>query len=211
MPLDVPTDSYLALEEFKIRVNITDSKWDTALESVLKAASRQIDRWTGRFFYQLGSDDTPAVRYFTPYFTNGRWGFYGTAVEPGDLVSLDSLAADDSGNATWSTLWDSSDLLLLPVNASSLDKPYTLIGVGPNTSQAFPVMRNGVKVTGVFGWPAVPDAIKEATFLQAHRLWKRQSAPFGIVGSAELGQLRAITSTDPDVKALVGPYKVKTL
>lgn len=201
------SDPYVTADNFKLRYNVTETKWDAVIESILKAASRQIDRWTGRTFNNSG---TAEARYFTPTYSATPHWTWGSVIYPGDLVSIASMEADDSGDASYSTDWDVADLVLYPRNPKD-GWPYDHIGIMPNVSMAFPLVSDGVRITGVFGWPSVPDAIVEATYIEALRLFKRQSAPFGVVGSADMGQLRAIVSMDPDVKALIQPYKVKTV
>jgi hypothetical protein len=64
-----------------------------------------------------------------------------------------------------------------------------------------------VRVTGLFGWAAIPDAIKLATMIQASRLFARRHAPFGILGSPETGgELRLLERLDADLMTSVRPY-----
>jgi hypothetical protein len=57
-------------------------------------------------------------------------------------------------------------------------------------------------VTGVFGWPTVPDGVVTATTILATRILRRQrEAPFGIVTvGIEQGAVARIGRTDPDVQ-----------
>ncbi len=52
-----------------------------------------------------------------------------------------------------------------------------------------------------------PGPIGEAVAIQAGRLFKRGEAPFGVTGSAGMGQLKVIPELDPDVKLLLRRYK----
>jgi hypothetical protein len=55
----------------------------------------------------------------------------------------------------------------------------------------------------------LPNVIREAGLLQAGRLFKRQSATFGIatVGTVDGGQgMRLLAKLDPDVELLLSPY-----
>jgi hypothetical protein len=63
-----------------------------------------------------------------------------------------------------------------------------------------------VKVTGTFGWPALPIDIKQACILLAMRQFKRYDSPLGVAGFGDMGALR-VGRTDPDVEALLSPYK----
>jgi hypothetical protein len=65
-----------------------------------------------------------------------------------------------------------------------------------------------VRVTGVWGWPAVPTAIKQATIIQASRIYKRLDSPLGIAGFGDLGAIRIGRALDPDVEQLVTPYRI---
>jgi hypothetical protein len=64
-----------------------------------------------------------------------------------------------------------------------------------------------VKVTGVWGWPAVPAAISQATILQAARHFKRYDSPLGVAGFGDFGVVRVSRFLDADVQMLVEPYK----
>jgi hypothetical protein len=59
----------------------------------------------------------------------------------------------------------------------------------------------------VFGWPSVPIAIKQATIIQASRIFKRLDSPLGVAGFGDLGAIRVTRDLDPDVAQLVMPYK----
>lgn len=188
-------DSYVDLETMKARLNLTGNAHDALLSQAIAAASRAIDNWTGRCF---AKSDTPTARVFTAR--------YGDQIDLPDFVSLTEVATDD-GRRTYTTVWETTDYDPFPWDAPERNRPYTELRVAPYGSQAFVTWPRGVRITAVWGWPEVPAAIAEAAALQATRLWKRKDAPFGVTGSAELGQLRAITSMDPDVKAIIAPYK----
>ncbi len=70
-----------------------------------------------------------------------------------------------------------------------------------------PTYERSIKVTGQFGWPAVPAPISEATTLLASRLFKRaREAPLGVFGLGVDGTTVRISRTDPDVAAMIAPY-----
>ena len=64
-----------------------------------------------------------------------------------------------------------------------------------------------VKVTGTWGWSAAPIAVKQATVIQASRIFKRLDSPLGVLSSPDLGYIRVGTRLDPDVQQLVEPYR----
>jgi hypothetical protein len=67
-------------------------------------------------------------------------------------------------------------------------------------------LTDGVKITGTFGWTAVPDEIREACLLQSNRLWQRRSAAFGVMGANEFGVQIVITKLDPDIQGMLAPF-----
>ena len=167
-----------------------------ALVNVLAAASRQIDGYCNRIFYQL----TSTTRHFTAEC--------GYVLEVDDLVSVGGIATDSDGDRVYEDTWATTDYDLEPYNAADRGFPYRQLRTTPNGLYAFPTVRKGIKITGTWGWPSVPDAVREATCLLGMRLYKRPSAPFAIdFMSGDLGSSARIPSVDPDVKALLAPYR----
>lgn len=69
-----------------------------------------------------------------------------------------------------------------------------------------------VEVTAVWGWPAVPDAIKQATLIQAARFWERRETPGGALTSEQVDDVRrgwAATAADldTDVSVAIAAYR----
>jgi hypothetical protein len=122
------------------------------------------------------------------------------------IVSVTTLATDGGLNRTYTTTWAATDYDLMPANAASGDRPYTWIQTSPDGGYNFVLRVNGVKLTGVFGWPAVPAAVGEAALLWAERLFKRKDTPWGIAAFAELGEVRVLKEMDPDVVTLLKPF-----
>ena len=190
--------SYATLAELKARLGTSLSSNDDALTQCLEAASRAVDGFCGRRFYQ----DSAQTRYFTADDS----GY----LEVDDLVSVTTLATDSDGDRTYEDTWASTDYDLEPYNAAAIAHPYTSLMTTPDGDYAFPRgVRRGVKIVGTWGWPSVPDAITEATLLLASRLAKRQAAPFGVAAGEEGGV--GIPSVDPDVRQLVAPYRRLTV
>jgi hypothetical protein len=67
-----------------------------------------------------------------------------------------------------------------------------------------------VKVTGIFGWPSVPAAVKQAALIQAGAIWSSRTAPFGVIGSQDLGGvLRMSAALHPEARILLEPYRLR--
>ena len=192
------TNSYCTLAQVKAGLRITDSVDDTLLEMAVESASRAIDSYCNRVFYSTG---TAVVRYYSPQDS------YLCDID--DLVSLTSLYTNsDETQSSYNIQWTSEDRQLEPLNglADGQPTPFTRIrAIGEYTFQTL----NGeasVKVTGVFGYSAVPIAITQATVIQASRIYKRLDSPLGII-SGELGTMRVGTRLDPDVAQLVDGFR----
>lgn len=190
-------NEYIQVDDLKETLSLLGESFaDQDVPVAIAAASRGLDELTGRRFWV--DADANEVRYFT--------AVKATVVLIDDLVTFTAVAADLDGDGTHEEEWAAADVLLEPANAAADGRPWCQLTVRPTSSRAFPVrVPAGVKVTGKFGWPAVPDGIKSATTILATRLLKRaREAPFGIVGGFETAE--RIARTDPDVMFLVGPY-----
>lgn len=177
-------------------LSITDSNSDTNLEALIEGVSREIDDKTGRHFYNASE-----TRYYTP--VDHRLLFID------DLVSVSAFVTDDGGDGTYENTWTTSDYRLLPTNNSLVGGwPYTMVEVKAFGSYIFPEgIRDGVKITGSFGWSAVPKPIVQACILQTARLYKRYKATLGVAGASSIGQITLqIPKFDPDIDALIKPY-----
>jgi hypothetical protein len=190
------TNGYATLAELKSSLTITDSDDDALLELAITSTSRMIDDFTGRFFYANGTVGSPVIRYYTP---NDPWTL---AVD--DYVSISEIATDDNFNQTWSTVWAASDFLKEPVNNSLRGWPYTrLLATGRYVWPYY--LPQACKITGVWGWPAVPPEVNQACIIQSSRIFVRKQSPFGIAGTPELGTVRLSSRLDPDVQAFLRP------
>lgn len=184
------TNCYCTLAEFQARAGIDDTIDDVILEQVITGVSRMIDEYTRRHFYSASE-----TRYYTPAQVD--------YCEIDDLLAVLSFATDDNIDRTYATTWAATDYDLLPTNAATDGKPYTMVAVAPNGRYTFPRVARGLKINGTFGYAATtPPVVREACLLQAQRIFKRKDAPFGIMGAPELGMLR-ISRLDPDVAMLL--------
>ncbi len=194
---------YTSLEEVKSRLGVPDSSDDFEIQLAIQAAARWIEGRCGRYFWR-GTD----TRTYIPQ------DLYRTRTD--DLVSVTALATDPSGTAptggTFPVSWASSNYQLLPYNPGKAGEPWPYNQVRAVGGLTFPwvvpllLMRaDRVQVTGVFGWPAVPLAVKQAALLLASDLFKLKDAPFGVAGSADLGVIR-VAGISAQVESLLEPY-----
>jgi hypothetical protein len=193
------TNGYCSLADLKAALRVTDAIDDSLLELAIESASREIDGYCERVFYS-----TSATRVYAPH------NIY--LVETDDIVSVTTVKTSTDG-LTYDTTLDATDYQLEPLNgiAGGLVSPFTQIrAVGDYLWPAYSPqtifhLEASVQVVGVFGWSAIPAAIRQATVILAMRLFKRLDAPLGMI-SNDLGSMR-VGRFDPDVEALVAPFR----
>ncbi|MFM9634747.1 phage head-tail connector protein [Streptomyces galilaeus] len=188
---------YETLAEIKERLKITDTDRDARLARLLASASRSIDKTTSRRFYL---DPSPVARVLNP---RGRVTVDGDGwhLLTADIGDVDDLAVDIGRAPAWSDV--TAQVEAEPTDALEELKPITSLlrisGSWPDGGG------QRVRVTARWGWPAVPDEIREATALLTLRLFKRTDSPEGVLGSSEWGVVR-VSRQDPDVYALIERY-----
>lgn len=197
---------YTSIEELKSRLKITDTQDDFELQLAVQSAARAVEGYCGRFFYQISD-----TRTFVPY------SIYEQPLS--DLVSISALSVDNDGDGVYEQPWVQGVDYQLAVGewefnqlASGESRPYTWARVinAVGGGRFFPFIwpfapLNRIQVVGVFGWPAVPYAIKQATLQVASEIYKLKDAPFGLMGSSEFGVVR-LPKQNPYVMKLLQPY-----
>jgi len=192
---------YTTLSDVKNGLQIEDILDDTAIEAAILTASRQIDEYCQRFFYQEGTEAAPSTRYYTAL---NPW-----SLEIDDVVTLTEVATDTGFDTPlqYAQVWNlSSDIMVEPVNNDKKGWPYTrLLAVGEYVWPYF--FPQTCRIKGVFGFPEVPYEVELACKIQASRLFVRKQSPFGIAGSIELGTVRLNSRLDPDVEMLLKTFR----
>ncbi len=192
--------SYATRLQLLAHLGTTDDSDASAMQLALDAATGFIDAYTGRSFRA----ETAVAKRFSP-----------TSAEFIDLVpdlrSATTVKVDDDGDFTFGTTLASTDYYLLPLVPLPDAGIYQRIQIAPSSSQAFAIgMSTQVEITGNWGYVVdgnAPQGIVYACLLQASRLFNRKGAPFGVLENTDLGQFTRIGALDPDVKALLDPYK----
>lgn len=198
------TNAYASMALLKSELNIgqADTSYDVKLEMALNAASRQIDRHTGRRFWQ---DSTVQQREF--YADNSLDCYVDDISTTTGLV----VKVDDGDNGTYTTtLTINTHFILLPKNADHEVPvmPFTQIRIVDTSATAFPLWSSGrpsCRVTAKFGFPAVPDDVEKACLIQATQLFKASDAVFGGL-NFDGSILRVRETLNPMAAALVEYY-----
>ncbi len=193
-------NEYATAVELKSTLELSGESFaDADVTLALTAASRALDNLCERRFYK--DADATQVRYYSPQAA--------VSLRIDDLVTFTALASDDDGDGTFETTWVlNTDFVLEPLNATADNWPWTTIRVRSSGSRWLPDDERSVRLTGQFGWVAVPEAIKEATLVLASRLLRRaREAPFGVIAAGlDAAAAIHIARFDPDVKLLTGSY-----
>lgn len=197
-------NGYATLAQIKAELSITVTDYDTKLEAAINAASRQIEGYCDRKFWQ---DSTVNVRTY--------WADSSRCVHVDDISTTVGLIVktdvnDDGTYAT--TLTTPANFILHPVNAAQLVPvwPYTEIQIIDNYASSFTLGasgRPGVQVSAKFGWPAVPDDVVKACTVQATQLYMAATAPFGAMPiGIDGGVQRVSQSLNAMARGLLDPY-----
>lgn len=173
---------YCTIEALKSSFGDSRTTDDLEYHAACFSASRAMEQYCQRTFYRSTETRTlnPVDLYCLdlPAFC--------------DIVSITTLKTDTSGDGTFGTTWSASDYQLLcgdgtpNINAGPEPKPYVKVrAVGAHSFPIIPRVngrRDLVQIDGVWGWPAVPWAIKKATEIIAAETFKLKDSP-GMVAS----------------------------
>lgn len=178
------------------------------LQSAVTAASRRIDTICGRSF---SVPSTATDKVFAP---NSWWAcdFVDLSGQRWDLSSTTSLAVHvdtgyDGSYAT--TLANNTDFYLTPENGTKYGQPWPYEGMrslansGSTFPPLYPGVRSTVKVTGKWGWTAVPDAVVQACLILAAQTFKNRDNVGGFIGF-DSGAVRV--REDPLALNFLEPY-----
>lgn len=198
---------YVDKTDLKTYIGLSGSGQDTNIDNAINGASRLIDKICGRHFWQ---DDAVTEKYYTPinhYYVEVD----DISTTTGLIVQLDTT--DDGAYDKTITL--DTDFVLKPFNpqvhkisSTTYYFPQTELNILTTRSdETFdPTIIKNIKITAKFGWSAVPEAISQATLIQATRLWKRKDTPFNVFGNEQTGQRELFNKIDPDALQLIKGY-----
>jgi hypothetical protein len=194
----MPVTVYASLADLKAWRTTDKSDRDAQMHTALAAASRAIDRLCDRRFW---IDDEPTPRIF-----NARNGVVvdadGGRLLVDDIGSVDGLLVEQGGGASWSDL--TSGIETDPLNAVANGQAVTGLLYSPGWTVG---SSTRVRVTAKWGWPAVPEDIKQACLLIASALLSRRDSPHGVAGITDFGSMRVGKEIDRHAEQLVLPYR----
>ena len=178
---------YVSVEAFKSSVSLSGQTFaDADVDMALAAASRAVEQATRRKRFDV--DTLPVVRRYTA--TNS------CRVMIDDCADVQSVTV--SGG-------DVADFLPEPLNANEDGRPFTWIS---SAAGGFTTgLRGAVEVTGLWGWPEVPDEVPQMVTILASRLLQRsRQAPFGVLTAGAIEGIAVnLARTDPEMQTLCAP------
>jgi hypothetical protein len=198
------TNGYATRNQVKaaLRIGTADTLDDDLIDNCVGAASRLIDGYCNRKFWQSGT--ASRVYQAEDSFYCSIDDIAGTAI---------TLKTSSQADGTFDVTWKVSDYQLEPLNGNLDGLTWSYDKIRAVGDYLFPTVNANygeqalVQVTAVFGWPAVPEPVTQATIIQASRIFKRYDSPLGVVGFGDLGQIRVSRYLDPDMAQLVEPYR----
>lgn len=191
------TNGYATLDEFKSWIGLAQSDVldDLEIERAIEAASRAVDQFCDRQFWS-----TPGTRVFD---ARDPW-----TLLIDDATAIDEVATDDNADGVYETVWAAGDWQALPVNQAGPEtQPYRRLRALRRTWPPRQRRAGLIRVTATWGWPEVPQAVRQATLIMAARLVKRKESPEGVAGFDQFGIVRISTRDDPDAVRLIAPYR----
>jgi hypothetical protein len=213
-----PTNGLCTLQQVKQAMSVTDDADDDELNICIDAASRQVEYFCGRRFWQ---DATVSARVFkaeTPFLC-----------DIDDMMTTVGLIvqSDPYGDGSFPNTWQNptlqsdgsltgGDFQLEPLNGLLQGQAWAFERFRPirsfvdpiygGLSYPIPFVVAQIKVTAKWGWNYVPTPVSRATVYQTVQLFKAADTPFGATPFAEVGIMRLKPNLHPTAEALLQPY-----
>ena len=203
------TNGYCTQNELKTFVGIptTDTADDSLIDDAVNAASRQIDAFCGRYFYQ---DTSASARKF---FTND---LYRLRVD--DISTTTGLVVkyDDDDDGTYEETVSSSDYQVLPINGivgGITGNPFYIIELISDGNHEWPLdfssNRPRAEITAKWGYASTPEQIRQATLMLASELFAMRNAPLGVAGVGDFGVVNI--QQNREITRLIAPFRKGTV
>lgn len=199
------TNGYATRNQTKaaLRIGTADTIDDDLIDNCVGAASRLIDGYCNRRFWQSGTAEARVFQAEDSFYCSID-DIAGTAI---------TLKTSSFADGNFDVTWTASDYQLEPLNGNLDGLTWSYDKIRAVGDYLFPTVNANygeqalVQVTAVFGWPSVPEPVTQATIIQASRIFKRYDSPLGVAGFGDLGAIRVSRFLDPDMAQLVEPYR----
>lgn len=195
-------DAYATAQEYRATTGKGSSGDDAVITRQLLACSRFFERESGQFFNR---DESAVARVFRARYPDVLDLTYegncpGIATTAGLSIKVDT---DNDGSFADETAWGATDYELLPLQADKGPeaRPWSRVHVPSWSTKSF---RPGslVEVTAVFGWPAVPSAVKDDV-IELCSIWRAESPR----STGRMDELDQVVATSQLAMSLVRRFK----
>lgn len=191
---------YASVNEYRAVAGNSDDGADILIAAHLQSASDLYNKRVGQWFYKT---DAVTARTFKAKYSDRLDLDYagdcpGIATATGLLIKVDTDADESFSDET---AWLATDYRLWPLNAQAagvqIQEPYRRIEVKPSGAQRF-IPGGLVEVTAVFGWPEIPQTVKDDV-LEICRIWRRESP----AATGRITELESFVTESPMVMSLL--------
>lgn len=169
---------YLDIDEFKLAIGDDGEEYDDLYARAIDAASRRIDKWTGRHFYVIEN----AIRRVRPSTT--YYAYLGDFVDPEDI----EIRTDDDGSGSFNTIWSYPGDWIPEPNVQYNDEPFTrIMAVG---TKEFPLGSRRPTVQGSggpWGWSSFPSPVVQSSQILSIAYFKSKDFTGGDIGMPGFG------------------------
>jgi hypothetical protein len=190
-----------SVDDVKTALGIEDTVDDLAINLAVEASTAMIQQYCGR---QFGQDTQASARVYVatnPYL-----------VHVDDISTTSGLIIQTDPGATgeFSQTWTTSDYQLEPLNAKMNGQTWPYHTIRAISSLYFPQDYGQalIKVTARWGWPTIPNAVKQAAIIQTITVFKSSDAPFGATPFQDTGIIRLRSALHPTAAALLSDYRL---
>lgn len=187
--------------EVKAALGISDNLDDVAIGLAVDAATSMIETYCARQFEKA---ETATARIYVA--TNNY------LVHTDDISTTTGLIVktDPGEDGTFSETWTTADYQLEPLNGLISGQTWPYHTIRAIRSLYFPMDYGQalVQITALWGWPAIPNPVKQAAIIQSITIFKSPDAPFGATPFADTGILRLRSALHPTAAALLNDYRL---
>jgi hypothetical protein len=178
-------EPYVELADMKKYLNFKADKveQDDNILDAIASASSEIEKHCNR---QFNKADVAAARIYEPDDS--------TTVSVDDFWTTDGLVVevDTNGDGTFPTVVPASDYEVYPRNGvvdGQIGWPYYEIQFVSDVLPIYHRRKGIVRVTAKWGWPTVPEAVRQACVIIAAETFQLKDAPFGTAGMDQFGNI----------------------
>lgn len=176
------TDAYATIAQYTARTGDSTAGADSTLTAQLLAVQREMERAIG---VPLGAFNSHTATYTFPAIPRVNISLDGTILRLRDSAGLgyflqsvtaDKIEIDSDADGTYGGYaLDLADAWVkgVPENAAAFSEPYTalqLLSIDAADPTCWPVGPSMVRITGTWGWAAVPGIIVDLLCHRTHEL-----------------------------------------